>query len=214
MLFRSTKLEKGEPGEGLALEKETAGWSDQRIERLMSENAYTMDDNKTKAWASWISPKDFLQATTTIADKERIAKESTALDKVKLSKETQPILLEVRQGEDGKWYVSGHEGRHRMYALANAGVDKVPVVLYTGSGKYLEPMDYLFLRGQRFAKESGKSFLADNLTPISYAHIGELKKNFGEATNPSIKFASNKAGAFDPNRDTVILHPEIGRAHV
>jgi ribosomal protein S18 acetylase RimI-like enzyme len=176
--------------------RDRAAWDGDRIDQLMSKYAYTQDDNRTKAYAGWVSPKDFLAATTPAAERARLESEATPLDAAELKKQSQEIFLEGKIEDDspmrGSFKVTGHEGRHRMMALAKAGVERVPVVYYVGTTDDAKPLTSLFATPQRWAHDKAEQgFLTGTLTPISWAHRAELKEKFMRP-DASVKFSAER----------------------
>lgn len=163
------------------LANENASWSEDRLKALMRSFAYTMNDNKTKALATWLTPDQFLKIATPSQDYlNRIKQESETLDIKRLSEETQPITL-YGSIEGNKFVVDGHEGRHRMEALKNAGIKKVPVVLQTSQGNTLNTINDLTITGQDFGNiGKGKSTTTLFAIPINYANYtnGNLANEF------------------------------------
>jgi|GEM_PF-2273581 len=114
--------------------------TDERIDRLFRE--YGASNPKyAKAYITSIHPRDFLSLT--LSDEsfkawDKAAEEGTdeymfALDVEKLKSESQTPFLEI-DTETGR--VEGHEGRHRMRALLEAGVTEVPIAVIDYRTKY------------------------------------------------------------------------------
>jgi hypothetical protein len=81
-------------------------------------------------------------------------KEVTKLDPQKLAEEYQEIYLDIDL-INGKAVIKQHEGRHRMLALANAGIEQVPVVINTRDwNPKAEVIDSLDIKGQKFSSIS------------------------------------------------------------
>jgi hypothetical protein len=164
--------------------------SKERMDRLLKEYAYTNDDSRTKAFVAYVSPKDFLAATTTKEFLKRIEKEATPLNIKAMADETQPITLYGTLKGD-TFEIDSHEGRHRMVALRNDGVTKVPVVFNIGQGKSLEFMDKLSIKGQDFESEKGSDFNISHATPISYdyAENGGLRHEYQPEKESDIRYS-------------------------
>jgi hypothetical protein len=160
------------------------GYTPQRVEQLLSTYAYTQGgaEKDTKAYVGRVNPKDFLNATATREGLERIRSEVTPLDVERLMKEAQPIFLEVREGEylqSPVWEIKGHEGRHRMMALADAGYDSVPVVFDFGNRvKDTKPIKRKYIVRQKFqgVGDAMQDLMVDNLVPVSYDQIDALRE--------------------------------------
>jgi hypothetical protein len=183
-----------------------AAYTPERVDQLLGRYAYTQNDaeNDTKAYVARVSPKDFLNATTTRDGMERIREESTPLDTDRLMKESQPIMLLVQQGKVGNtdvWEITGHEGRHRMMALADAGYDSVPVVFDFGRRvSNAKPVDMKYVVRQNFGGEIGKAisdFTVSDAIPVSY---GQEKALRGFEETKGIKFSLPTLSAATQNR--------------
>jgi hypothetical protein len=183
-----------------------AAYTPERIDRLIGQFAYTQSDaeNDTKAYIARVSPRDFLRATATYSGLARIRSEAELLDVGRLTKESQPIYLSVREGKVGNtdvWEITGHEGRHRMMALADAGYDSVPVVFDFGSRvSNAKPVDMKYVVRQNFGGEIGKAisdFTVSDAIPVSY---GQEKALRGFEETKGIKFSLPTLSAATQNR--------------
>jgi len=176
-------------GDDLGLvDKTTAGFTPQRIKNILNQYMYGTredDENKTKAYIGYVSPDDFLKATTSspeVLNSLESDNRAKPLNTEELAAENQNIFLEL--GED--FNLIGHEGRHRMIALRNAGIKKVPVVFtfYQGNdrfsvtGKHIPP--------QRFSGDlvvppikGQKGFTTEELVPVNYTNRERIKDMFG-----------------------------------
>ena len=178
--------------------RDRATWTDARIDRLLDTHAYTMDDAKTKAYAGFVSPEDYLRATTPASGVERLERENRPLDEKELAGETQPIFLLGEPQSDGTWKTTGHEGRHRMMALRDAGVRRVPVVFDVGYGLKREPLEGVYVTPQRWSGEGSAQggFFVDSLIPISYKHAKDLRETFGG--DGAVRFSPDRAQTETP----------------
>jgi len=184
------ELRKVEPepetGEDAKLSLKTIGLTDERINKLIDDNIYLQNgaEKKTKAYIAYVSPKDFLNATIPLSDKEKLESEKEPLDIDRLRKESQPINLEVEptEGRKHELTVRGHEGRHRMMALRDAGFEKVPVVFQFVRGEDRESIDDLYIHPQKFDKDEYgiRGFVAYGLEPINYENRNVIKQKFSE----------------------------------
>lgn len=156
-----------------------AAWTPARVTDLLDTYAYKHQP-RTKAWATRMSPDEFLGLTASPEGRAIIAAETAPLDENMLAGQTQPIFLYVEP--NGK--VTGHEGRHRMTALKMAGVDSVPVVIWGSDGaKERQPVPEMRLTPQgsrRMPLETGDAATVINrLVPISYEYERTLNEEFG-----------------------------------
>ena len=105
---------------------ETAAWTSERVTDLIDRYGAT-NPRYTQAYATWINPADFVKATTVNETRRnQIYDEAGNLDIDALSRETQTPYLTV---DYETMRIIGHEGRHRMAALAKAGVKRVAVAI-------------------------------------------------------------------------------------
>lgn len=156
-------------------------WPEHRMERLFDCYAYLNNDLKTKAYAAWVNPSDFLAATTPIGSRNRIESEARPLNRPSLDAEDQEIFLRGRIDLDKRMFVlDGHEGRHRMVALRNAGFDRVAITVCMGQGQEAETLSGLFVPPQRWSEDhhAENGFLLGRMTPISWSHRSALKDEF------------------------------------
>ena len=106
-------------------------YSDDRFEKLWNESMYTQSDaeNKTKGYLAFVHPMEFVRATTTTGYFERLLQEREPLDIGRMKAYDQVPFLSVSE-KNGDWKITGHEGRHRMMALHDAGYSEVPVYIH------------------------------------------------------------------------------------
>jgi len=154
-------------------------WSPSRVEQLMDRYAYTMDDKKTKASVTRMSPDQFLGLTTDPQSMARIDEETEPLNIEELARQEQEIFLQVQMMEDGSLRVRGHEGRHRMNALRRAGVTDVPVTLLWGGGAQREIMPGANLTPQEFGPDliATTPTSVGEIIPINYENLERIKQS-------------------------------------
>jgi hypothetical protein len=123
------------------------GWTPERIDRLIREHAVSYNDN-TNAYAVMMSPQAFLDLTLSAEGQARLATfdpsvtRARPLDLADLEAESQTPFLIIPEPEEPDDFqktnygltllptpIYGHEGRHRMMALREAGFTQVPVVI-------------------------------------------------------------------------------------
>lgn len=162
-----------------------ARWSDDRIADLLGRYAYPASPARTNAYAATISPGAFLDATTPASERAALEAESTQLDTDQLAGERQPIMLEVEaESDDGEYRVVGHEGRHRMVALRNAGISSVPVVIVVRDGPIddAQMVDNPYFSPQVWKSEgvrAKRGFEVRSMTPVSHAYADAIRDDFG-----------------------------------
>ena len=203
--YEGTRGELMQKGEKLSLKK-TVGLADARINKLIDTFIYLQNgaEKKTKGNIAYVSPRDFLNATIPPSDKEILESEKEPLDIDRLSKTLGPIGLQVEPTEGRKYElnVTGHEGRHRMMALRDAGVESVPVLFEFTRGENREPIDDLFIHPQKFGKDDYgiRGFVAYGLEPINYENKDVIKQKFSEG---DIKFSLKKVDQLFDKADDI-----------
>jgi hypothetical protein len=176
----------------ISFAREHASWSSERIDGLLEDHAYLNDDDKSKAWATWVSPRDFLAATIPAGHEAAFEAEKEPLDREKIAGTRIPITLNVVE-KDGVFYLVGHEGRHRMMALRDEGVDRVPVVVRPSlGGTNLQERSGVFVTAQDWGNglKASKGFFLGKMTPINWTNAGKLRKEFGRE-DAAVSFARN-----------------------
>jgi hypothetical protein len=172
-------------GSNFSLANGLASFLPEKLNKILNGYNYTNNETATKGYVTYISPVDFLKATTTSLEHEdKIRKEAGDLDREKLKKEELYPFLEV-EIKDGQLVIVGHEGRHRMAALDKAGIKKVPVVIIPGgsridNAKPIPSGAYFTKQYFRNSKEYGQSsfFNSDEILPLSYDYAEQVKEKF------------------------------------
>ena len=189
-VIRDLKMQKQQSRYGT---RNYAAYTENRIEAELKESMSNSAPDYAKSYIAWVDPLDYLYATTgSAATRNTIKQEAGKLDVEKLKAEEQPIYLIV----DAKTNeIVGHEGRHRMTALSEAGIDKVAVVIKMtnqGDTKQLYPTKYLDVEGQQFSEYSkGLSFTISDLLPLSKRYADTAREMFSdiESKNGNIQFS-------------------------
>lgn len=190
----------------------TAGWTQRRVDHLLRKYGVDFKPTYSKAWATMMSPQDFLDLASTRLAQEVVEKETGPLDEKRLSNEEQTPFLVVTWTREktpdgvalgaGKLTVVQHEGRHRMVALRNAGVTSVPVVLVDDT---MEPKPtlraqsaYAVRRPYSMEREREPEITEvklDVAIPVSFENRQKLLDLGGK--QPTIKFSTGlDAGTF------------------
>ena len=152
-------------------------YTPERFQALWEESMYIQSgaEKKTKGYLAFVDPMDFVKATATPETLDRLRKEQEPLDIERLSKQSQhPYLsIDIRNGE---WKITGHEGRHRMLALHDAGYRQIPIYIYMRADD-AEPIAHKFINAQY--DDSVSSFLmVTNIEPLSYANKNRAMEKF------------------------------------
>lgn len=139
-------------------------WTDDRLEREIRSTA-TRFNNTSKTVIAWVNPKDFVLATTPIGEEMRIAKEAGPLDLPRMQQDYQTPFLYVDR-DTGQ--IDGHEGRHRMQALANEGVQSFPIVINYRERAEYERQDKTVLLPEKFdgGRQGQSNLVASNLISL------------------------------------------------
>ena len=197
--------------DGLAVRDGKARWTNERIDRLISENGASNPDY-SKAYAALMSPRDFLRLTledSTLRKWRESAenrseefegmsyKESKQavwdqmdetgdflddqnfpLDTDELREQIQTPYLRIKSKDSNQ--ISGHEGRHRMRALMEAGVESVPVVIVDEDTKYgKQSTAEMTLGSENFVNVGNGIVTVTDLVPIKESNRDELIQKFG-----------------------------------
>ncbi len=165
-----------------------AKWSSGRVKSLLRQYAYASNDKKTKAFATFVSPDDFLKATTTKELLSQIKRDTDNFDYMSIlgDMNNQPIKL-IGTLEGNTFTVSGHEGRHRMMALKKNGIKSAPVVFELNNGQELNAIAQVTVKGQEFDNGKGGDFEAVNAIPINWENNNKLQ------------------GAMQPSENTILF---------
>ena len=151
------------------------------VDRYLAEYASKTQPRYAQAYIAYIDPSKFLSLTTGgVAERLNVERESRDFDYEGFKDATvyQPIFLSIDH-ETGR--VIGHEGRHRMVALFNAGVYRVPVLLFDSSNKTSkETLRDFRLYGQfnKYAEET-----VGEAIPLNFANRDEVIEKFSKLSS-------------------------------
>lgn len=176
-----------------------ASYTGSRIETELRESVAEGIPDYAHSYIAWIDPMDFLHATTdTSAYRDRIRREAGELRLDELKANSEPIYLIVNEK---KGEITGHEGRHRMTALMDAGYERVAVIVRVTdrnnlidvhgdkyNGKLLWPRQGWRVKGQQFTTLRGAGFTLHNLLPLSERYADAARALFSEVPG-SMKFS-------------------------
>lgn len=171
-----------------------AVYTPERTDLLLQDLSYPDDDNKTKAWITFMSPDQFLGLTLSSKGRDLLATMDPAKTRARplnvdeLRRVDQPLFLEIAEpymasGKEQPRRVMGHEGRHRMAAFKAAGIEQVPVILRRQDGRagQLEDLNNFTLAPQRGGRSdqynSGDtSVVLSEAVPFNYANAGRIRE--------------------------------------
>lgn len=167
-----------------------ASYTAERLESVLADSSSKTEIDFASSYITWVEPIDFVYATTTNEQsREKLREEAGQLDIEKLRKETQPIHLTV-DFETGE--ITGHEGRHRMLALQQAGINKVVVVIdaINNDRQNTKPIEMMHLKGQEFAKyHKGTDMYLHNMLPLSKRYADTARELFANKPKSGIRFS-------------------------
>ena len=186
-VLRSLRIKKLQSRSGY---EPYAAYTPARIERELRLSRSPDDPNYAKSYITWVRPSAFVNATTTSADfREQLKTEAKPLDLEMLKDESQPIYLIVDFEEER---VLGHEGRHRMLALQEAGIERVAVIIDSRhvSPYKAKPIERMYVSGQQWGYEEGDGFTLRNLLPLSDRYADAVRELFsGEEKDFNIRYS-------------------------
>jgi hypothetical protein len=164
-----------EDGGTVALEAST-------VDQYLKDYASKGSPRYAQAYIAYMTPRDFLDLTTSESGRSHIERTSKKLDPQELGDASryQPIQLRIDH-ETGE--VVGHEGRHRAYAMQQEGIESIPVLLFDSSNKYSkEEIGHLTLYGQDFGNTRSTAEVGvSDLLPLSYANRDQILERFTKA---------------------------------
>ena len=178
-----------------------ARFSEDRLNYIIRGSVNDYSDNYARSYITKITPQQFLDLTTTPEGLQRLESESTELNPEQLKGEQQNIFLRVDM-ETGK--VLGHEGRHRMIALRNAGVNNVDIEIIPQQGTYdtenAKDFNYgLYLIGQSMNNgEKGKNVDFTNpITAVTKNNLDKIKQEYLNNNDNANDIRYSKKTSFD-----------------
>lgn len=182
----------------------SASWTDERIEKYLSGSYYGSSNPKyAQAYITYMTPKQFLDLTVggNTATLDMIQNESAEYGDIDFEKlgNSVPMFLDIREGKNGAEVV-GHEGRHRMYLLGNAGFEKVPVLLFDYRTKYDKSYkETLKLKTQKYGEKHFVSKTRDvvvtDVIPFSQGNHDLIIEKFGSGNkNSDIQYSLSSMG--------------------
>lgn len=180
-------------------------YTQERMEREINTSSSRTAMDYAKSYIAWVDPADFIYATTVSEQgRERIKEEAGTLDIERLRSETQPIHLTV-DFETGQ--IVGHEGRHRMLALQDAGVERVAVIIdaWNDDRHHTKPVDFMRLEGQRFSDyQKGVGFYLHDLLPLSKRYADTARDLFTTKPKKGVQFSLSEE--IEPTDRLVAVH--------
>lgn len=152
-------------------------YSPDRFQKLWDESMYTQSDaeNKTKGYLAFVDPMAFVKATARPETFEQLLQEREPLDIERLKAYDAVPFLSVSE-KDGEWKITGHEGRHRMLALHDAGYREIPVYIHLRADD-AKSIPVKTLKAQ-FTDAVSSILMAAEVEPLSYANKQKAMEKF------------------------------------
>ena len=156
--------------------------TDDNLQQIIDESISKWDDHYAQLYISKISPDDFLELTTDYNMYGYIKDEVKELDlaKVQGAKYVADMMYLDVDLETG--LVNGHEGRHRMMALKNAGYKQVDIVVWPRNYDKYNAKEYT---NKKITAQEGTGFSSKykdfstelkQLIPVSKANVDRIKR--------------------------------------
>ena len=153
-------------------------FTDENIEQIIHESVSKWDDDYAQLYITKISPKDFLELTSSQIHYDYIKMKQTErldLEKIQNAKVVADMMyldIDLGTGE-----VRGHEGRHRMSAFENEGYTEIDIVVFPYNyEKYNTKELNNFRITQQEGTERKKSTILKKLVPVSKRNVEKIRK--------------------------------------
>ena len=186
----------------------TAILKESKVDEYLYDYAAKDSPKYAQAYIAYMRPRDFLHLTTDgIVERYYIDEQAGELDEERLSKSRPGVYLRIDH-ETGE--VTGHEGRHRMSAMANAGIDRVPVLFVDTSNKMTKTdIAQITLHGQFDATEMG---VVRDLIPLNFENRDRVIKNFATQSSTQRigeRYGFNKTLRFSERTDDSVSNRSL-----
>lgn len=165
-----------------------AKFTQERIDALIRDSGAGTDSKYARKYITSIHPRDFLSLTLEDEVFEQWDNAADAgtdnrmykldVDKLKNNEQTPYLRIDEKTGR-----VEGHEGRHRMRALLEAGVTSVPIAIEDLNTKYTKKYhSYMVLNAQDFGdgpvNDDAHAVVLD-LLPVNEANRTDIELWYG-----------------------------------
>jgi hypothetical protein len=154
-------------------------YSDDRFDKLLSDSMYLNGgaEKTAKGYLGYVRPMDFVYATANDDTLKRLRTEQEPVDFNKM-RSLGPIGLGMSRDQDGNWKITGHEGRHRMLALADEGYNEIPVFIeFKGGIQNADAIPTKSVKAQD-PDSINSSLLIAELEPLSYDNRDKAREKF------------------------------------
>ena len=193
------------------MSNETATWTKERLDKLIDRNTSSNNPNRVEAYAAYINPHDFVAATTSTArERGTIRMQMRDYDYLgNLANISETPYLRINPST---MEIVGHEGRHRMWAMSDAGITEAAVVIYFDKTddttlSFQNNIDaanriyeFVTFKGQTdyngFGGKESQAFVTfSDMIPLNESHRIDLEKTFVKGFDfvegPKIRFAKD-----------------------
>ena len=193
------------------MSNETATWTKERLDKLIDRNTSSNNPNRVEAYAAYINPHDFVAATTSSArERGTIRMQMRDYDYLgNLADISETPYLRINPST---MEIVGHEGRHRMWAMSDAGITEAAVVIYFDTTddttlSFQNNIDaanriyeFVTFKGQTdyngFGGKENQAFVTfRDMIPLNESHRIDLEKTFVKGfefgEGPKIRFAKD-----------------------
>lgn len=193
------------------MSNETATWTKERLDKLIDRNTSSNNPNRVEAYAAYINPHDFVAATTSTArERGTIRMQMRDYDYLgNLADISETPYLRINPST---MEIVGHEGRHRMWAMSDAGITEAAVVIYFDKTddttlSFQNNIDaanriyeFVTFKGQTdyngFGGKENQAFVTfRDMIPLNESHRTDLEKTFVKGFDfvegPKIRFAKD-----------------------
>ncbi len=193
------------------MSNETATWTKERLDELIDRNTSSNNPNRVEAYAAYINPHDFVAATTSNArERSTIRMQMRDYDYLgNLADISETPYLRINPST---MEIVGHEGRHRMWAMSDAGITEAAVVIYFDTTddttlSFQNNIDaanriyeFVTFKGQTdyngFGGKENQAFVTfRDMIPLNESHRTDLEKTFVKGfefgEGPKIRFAKD-----------------------
>jgi len=143
-----------------------------KIPTEVIKRAYNRKVNKfaeNRFYITDISPDDFLNLTTTPELLNEIVDDNTrrnfVLDLDTLNQSYMFLQVDMKTGK-----VMGHEGRHRMLALKNAGYKKAQILVFPEYGTYKDT-EYKYMTFKNQMDDNRNTVIIERIIPVNEEYM-------------------------------------------
>lgn len=150
--------------------------TDNNINEIISESISEWDDDYAQLYLTRISPDDFLKLTASENTMQRLENEKfesldiSTLENKRLVADMMYLDIDMKTGK-----VLGHEGRHRMYALKNAGYNDIEIPVFASNYDKYHTEEY---KNKQIYSQEGVAYNSSELEyliPVSKRNKNRIK---------------------------------------